>query len=272
MEGLCYAAVPGSQSLPLCFTQGTDHVPWLHSLCQLCVLYPCCVLSARAAEMLCRCCLNPFSPSECWWRRARTLGAGQGGRQVAWEVLSPSPSVKLWLPPKLCSTVCLHWAREERGNFLIGFTSAAAQGPAQLKFGCKVTRRLQLLKQNYLCYYLSPNSLLCTTSVGLKNTQLSAAQMVPLAPSCLWLLWELQAHPRQGSKLRPNLLLCQESPWRPRDPAVISSGGAKQKFREIPRRSGKCGCGCAKPRSPAARSRRGFSRGLLEPKCTNVSQ
>lgn len=67
------AAVPGSQTLPLSFTQGTDSVCCLHSLCQLCVLYPCCALSAGTVEMLCRCCLNPFPLSI------------DGGGQGLWE-------------------------------------------------------------------------------------------------------------------------------------------------------------------------------------------
>lgn len=51
--------------------------------------------------------------------------------------------------------------------------------------------------------------------------------MVPLAPCCLWLLWELQTHLGQCSKLRPGLLLCQEGPWSPRDPAVISTRSSR---------------------------------------------
>lgn len=74
MEGMCCAAVPGSQSLLFSFTQGTDTVHWLHSLCQLCVLYLCCALSARTVEMLCRCCLNPFPLSI------------DGGGQGLWEL------------------------------------------------------------------------------------------------------------------------------------------------------------------------------------------
>lgn len=60
--------------------------------------------------------------------RGSALELGEEESKLAWEVLSSSTWVKLWFAPKLRDTVCLHWSREERGNFLIWLTSATAQG------------------------------------------------------------------------------------------------------------------------------------------------
>lgn len=84
------------------------------TLCISCVFCNlCCVLSARAVEALCRCFLNPF-PHLC------INGQGQG-------TLLSSSSVKLWLPPELCNTVCLHWSGEERGFLNLTHLAAAQE-------------------------------------------------------------------------------------------------------------------------------------------------
>lgn len=70
--------------------------------------------------------------------------------------------------------------------------------------------------------------------------------MCLLVLCCFWLLKELQTCPKQDSELRTKPVTLQERTWRPCDPGVIITEGAKQKFREISRRSGKCGCACVK--------------------------
>lgn len=74
----------------------------------------------------------------------------------------------------------------------------------------------------------------------------------------LWLLWELQTCLSKVRSWRPKLLPCQESTWRPCDPAVFITESAKQKFREIPRRSGECGCACVKLHVNCSLLREGF--------------
>lgn len=264
MEWVCCAAVPGSQSLPPCFRQGTDHVLWLHALCQLCVLYLCCVLSARAVEMLCRCYLNPFLPVY-WWARAGTLlssqWGGQGRRQLAWEVLSSRSSEKLWLPPELCNTVCLHWSGEEGGDFLIWLTNATAQRLRSAQTwlqahqeapAAKAKLPLLLFKSKFPPVYHRRGLKKIHSSLYLQLRWASWPSVVfDCCESCRPVLSRVQSWGR-------NLLPCQESCWRPRDPAVFITEAAKQKFREIPRRSGECGCACVKPRSTAACSGRVF--------------
>jgi len=120
--------------------------------------------------------------------------------------------------------------------------------------------------QNCLCCCLNPSSLLSITSVGLKKIQSSLYLLFRWASwPCVFLDCCENCRPilSRVQSWGPSLLPCQESTWRPCDPAVIITEGAKQKFREIPRRSGECGCAGVKPRSAAACSGRVFFLGLF---------